>query len=235
MIKIEIKGLDDVMRQLDNLQRKQIPYATARALTSTATSIEKNLRQEMAGKFDKPTPYTLKGTFVSPAKKTNLEAIVGLKDTGMRVPPAKTLKEHFQGGVRGNKPFEKALSGINALPFGWRAIPGAGMPLDTYGNPRRNVLREIFGALKTRTKIYKGRGKRVTLTGYFLIPVGSKSHLSPGIYLQKNREISPMFVFVRSAGYQKVIDLPRIATTTAEREFNREFSTALGNALATAK
>jgi hypothetical protein len=235
MFTIKIEGLDKLQKELNDLQRKQLPYATAVALSKTAQSVEKKLKREMAGEFDKPTPYTLKSTFVSPAKKANLEAIVGLKDKGTRVPPAVLLKEHFTGGVRGNKPFEKALAGIGALPSGWRAIPGAGMPLDSYGNPRRNVLREIFGALKTRTKVFKGRGKRVQLVGYFLIPVGSASHLGPGIYLQKNRTIQPMFVFVKSAGYRKVIDLPRIATETVNKEFNREFSTAFANALATAK
>lgn len=235
MITVKIEGLAKLQKQLNDLQRKQIPFATAVALTNTAKAVGKQLTQEMARNFDKPTPYTLKSTFVSPAKKSDLKAIVGLKDKGMRVPPSVLLKEHFSGGHRGNKPMEKALAGMGVLPTGWRVIPGAGMPLDQFGNARRSALREIFGSLKSRASVYKGRGKRMQLVGYFLIPVGSDSHLAPGVYLKTGREIKPMLIFIKAASYRKVLDLERIATDVVGKEFEGEFSRALANALATAK
>jgi hypothetical protein len=231
-IKVDTKGTE---RMLNDLQKRQIPFATAVALTNTGKAVEKRLRMDMGQTFDRPSPYTMKSTFSTPAKKSDLQATVGLKDKGLRVPPAVLLKEHFSGGTRGNKPFEKALAGIGALPSGWRAIPGAGLPLDRYGNPKRNTLREIIGSLKSRSNIYRGRGKRMQLVGYFMIPVGSRSHLAPGVYIKTGRDIKPVLIFIKSASYRKVLDLPRIAAETVDKEFNREFTKALDRALATAK
>ena len=226
----------DMTRWLNDVQKKQIPYATALALTRTAKLVEKDLRQEMSTTFDNPSPYTLKGTFSTSAKKTDLQAVIGLKDKGMRVPPAVLLKEHFGGGLRGHKPMEAAMQAIGALPSGWLAMPGAGMPLDGYGNPKRAIVREILGSLKTRTQQYKGRGKRMALIGYFVVPVGNDGHLQPGVYWRSSaRAIKPMFVFVQQASYRKVLDLPRIANKVIGESFNKQFNAALEHALATAR
>lgn len=237
MIEISVKAdFRDAMRYLDNLQKKQIPFATALALTRTGKLVEKSLQAEMAGKLD-ASPYTKRSTFSTSANKYNLEAIVGLKDKKPAggTPPAVLLKEHFGGGMRGNKPMEKAIASLGAMPAGWRVVPGAGMPLDAYGNPRRNAVREVIQSLRTKMQLYKGRGKRVALVGYFVIPVGGASHLQPGIYSRKGRDISPMFLYIKSASYRKRFDLPVLANRVAAKEFGKQFDAALASALATAR
>lgn len=233
-IKVDTKGIDAAMRRMDQTA-KQVRFAASVALTRTAKEVQKQMVKDMQGTFDRPSPYTLKGTFTTTATKAKLESIVGLKDKGMRVPPAVLLKEFFSGGVRGGKPMEKALAGLGVLPTGWRAVPGAGMPLDAYGNPKRAVVREVLGSLKSRLKTYKGRGKRMALVGYFVIPVGSSSHLHPGVYWQSGKNIKPMFVFVQQAGYRKFFDLPRTAAEVVNREFTKQFTIAFNQAMATAK
>lgn len=234
MISIRIEGLDAALRRVDQAG-KQVRYAAAVALTRTGKQVEQQLQKDMQGAFDQPSPYTMKGTFSTGATKTKLEAVVGLKDKGQRVPPALLLKEHFTGGMRGGKPMERALSAMGALPAGWRAIPGEGMQLDRYGNPKRAQVREILGALKSRMRAYKGRGARVKAVGYFVITPGGKSHLHPGVYWQSGRSIKPMFVFVEQTGYRKVIDLPRSAAAVVNREFVRQFEIAFDQAMRTAR
>ncbi len=222
---------------LDDTQRRQVPFATALALTRTGKRVESGLQTAMAGGFDSASPYVKRSTYSTSATKTNLTSIIGLKDKKPAggTAPAVLLKEHFGGGARGNKPMEKALMAIGNLPTGWRVVPGAGMKLDAYGNPKRAAVAELLGALRSRQQVYKGRGKRIALVGYFVIPVGSGSHLEPGIYWRSARAIRPMFMFVRSAQYRKRFDLPQIAQRVVSESFQVEFDRALAQAQATAR
>lgn len=224
-------------RYLDDMQRKQLPFATALALTRTAKQVEKALGEQLVRRLESPSPYTKRSTFSTAATKTTLQATVGIKDKKPAggTAPAVLLKEHFGGGARGNKPMEKAIASMGLLPSGWRMVVGAGMPVDAYGNPRRNAVRELIGALRSRTQLYKGKGKRMALVGYFAVPVGAQSHLAPGIYWRKGRAIRPMFLFVPRATYRKRFDLPRLGTEIVAREFDTNFNTALDSALATAR
>lgn len=226
----------DTLRYLDSAQRNQIPFATALALTRTAKLVEKSLQVEMAGKLN-ASPYTKRSTFSTSATKANLQAIVGIKDKKPAggTAPNVLLKEHFGGGIRGNKPMEKAIASLGVLPSGWRIVPGAGMPLDAYGNPRRNAVREVIGALRSRLQLYKGRGKRAGLVGYFAVPVGSSSHLSPGIYWRKGRALRPMFLFIQSASYSSRFNLPALGRRVVDEQFDTQFASALAQATATAR
>lgn len=238
MIKIDVQADVRAATQfLDDVQRRQVPFATALALTRTGRKLGTDLAGELRGKLDSPSPYTLRSTFSTVATKANLSTTVGIKDQKPAggTAPAVLLKEHFTGGVRGHKPMEKALAALGDLPAGWRVVPGSGMPLDAYGNPKRTAVRELLGALRSGAQVYKGRGKNVALVGYFVIKVGTRSHLSPGIYWRKGRAVRPMFVFINQAGYRKRIDLPRLARDTVDRDFPNEFRQALSNALDTAR
>lgn len=223
-------------RWMSDMQRRQIPFATALALTRTAKLVEKSLQQELASKLD-ASPYTKRSTFSTSATKTNLRAIVGIKDKKPAggTAPAVLLKEHFGGGMRGNKPMEKAIALLGLLPSGWRIVPGAGMPLDAYGNPKRNAVRELIGALRSRIQVYQGRGKRMGLVGYFVVQVGSQSHLDPGIYWRKGRALRPMFLFVQSASYSKRFDLPAMGRRVVDEQFASQFSAAFSQAISSAR
>lgn len=237
MIRVEIKGLDQVKRHLSAVQ-KQARYAAARALTSTARIVEENLQGEMAGKFDRPSPYTRRATFATSASKATLTARVGIKDRAAAggTPPAVLLKEHFGGGARGNKPMEKALASLGALPPGWRVVPGAGMKLDAFGNPPRKAVAEVLGALRTGMRVHSGRGKKATTIGYFVVKPGSHSHLAPGIYRRTNRDaIAPVLLFIQAARYVSRFNLRRIAETAVRKNFDREFARAFDQAMRTAR
>ena len=236
MITINVEAdIKEATRWLSDIQKKQIPFATAKALTDTAKAVQADLKREMLQEFDNPSPFTKNSTFSTSANKATLQAVVGIKDMGMRVTPAQLLKEHFTGGRRGGKPMERAMASMGALPAGWRVVPGQGMKLDAYGNPNRNQVREILGSLKNKTSVYQGRGKKVALVGYFLIPVGTDARLTPGIYWRSGRTVRPMFIFIKQAGYRKVIDLPAIGTRVVNKTFGPLFNTALERALATAR
>lgn len=229
MIKIEIKGMDRVQRLLGSAA-KQVRFATAVALTRTAKKGSERLQKEMQRQFDQPTPWIGRGTFSSGAKPVTLEARFGVKDR-----QALYVKEHFSAGRRAQKPFERVLRSMGVLPADYRAVPGAGLQLDSRGNPNRNQLREILGALKSRVAVAKGRGRRMQLQAYFVIPPGHASHLHPGVWQRTGRAITPVLIFVAAAAYRRRIDLPRLAQKLVAQEFEAEFAKAFDQAMRTAR
>lgn len=244
MLTVKIEGLEELKRKLSDMGAKQVPFAAAKAITKTALSVEKRFQSDMAGAFKSASKFVTsttksgKPTFVESAKKNNLTATVGLKDMkpARGTAPAVLLKEHFGGGARGRKPFEKAIQSMGVMPQGWRAMPGAGMRLNAYGNPSIKDIGEMLIGLRKSMQVWKGRGKNVVLTGYFVVPVGARSHLSPGIYRRIGREvIKPLFVFVKQASYSKVLDMKRSADEVVAREFNPNFDAAFTEAMRTAR
>lgn len=238
-------NLPQVLRGLTAFEQEQVPFALALALTRTGKEVETTLQQTLSSTFASPTPWIVRGTFASVATKVKPETTVGMKDQAPARGPSQAtyVKEHFSGGERGMKPMEVALRARGALPNGWRAMPGAGMKLDRYGNPDRKVVTEILGAIKRRMGVYSGRGKQAALVGYFVVKPGSSDprvrQLEPGIWKRIDRPgesvVTPMFLFVSDANYSKRIDLARVAGAVVERRFPLQFDVALARAVETAR
>lgn len=238
-VHVDIK---DTVRDLDAIQRKQVPFAASVALNRTAILAQADIKAEMARVFENPKPYTLGGTFTRPSNKSNLTAIVGLKDQarGGR-PPAKYLLAEVTGGPRRTTGYEHALTRLGALPAGMRAIPAAGAKIDRYGNMHQGQLTEIIGALSAGTRVFKGRGKRAHAAGYFVaLPQHQQTrHLEPGLYyrVERNGEsaILPVLIFTKTANYKPRLSVVETTLKTVQRRFQGEFGKALQHALSTAR
>ena len=216
--------------------QKQVTFAAAVALTRTAKRVEKELRKDLAT-LD-ATRYTKEGTFSTSAIKAKLEATIGLKDKkpGRGSSPAQILKEHFTGGERGNKPMEKALMAMGALPKGMRVTVGPGMKLDRFGNPNRAEVTQLLNSLRSRMQVYKARGKNLRAIGYFAILPGANSHLSPGIYQRIGRDIIKLMLkFIDAATYRKRFDMGKSARAVVSKHFDAEFASAYQAAVASAR
>lgn len=257
MLTVKIEGLEELKRTISDIGRKQVPFAAAKAITKTAKAVEKRVQSDMAGAFKSASPFVKRATFSTSATKASLTATVGLKDQKPAggSAPAVLLKEHFTGGLRGNKPFEKALISMGVMPIGYRAIPGRGMRLNAYGNPTRESIRRVLEVIKTG-QIYDGgvntinsrshgRQKNQATVSYFLKKVGDRSarsnNLEPGIYRrigegrENGRAAIPVLVFVKSAAYRKVLDMERSAREVVAREFQPNFDVAFAEAMRTAR
>lgn len=80
MIKIDIRpGLAAFRRDFDNFATKQLPFATARALTETARKAAAVETQALSQTLDRPTPFTLRGPTVQSAGKSNLTAVLDMR------------------------------------------------------------------------------------------------------------------------------------------------------------
>ena len=73
MISIKIKvDTKRVKRFLSNVEKKQIPFATARAITQTLNIAKKDVIRQLDKDIDRPTPFTRRGFRVDGANKQNL-------------------------------------------------------------------------------------------------------------------------------------------------------------------
>ena len=240
-MKITVKSnIDEATRGLSDLARRQIPFATSRALNATAKSVQDRLSREITSRFDRPTPWIQKSPFVRNSSKENLEAIVGIKNQGRAASQAVYLAQHFEGGGRGNKPMEKAMRAAGILPAGWLAVPSQdGVQKDAYGNVSKATVARIIAALQNGGRQQKG-GNSFRL--FIVRPDHADPrtrHLEPGIWsvsgFGDQTILKPVFLFVRAATYRQVIDLPAIAQDVVQREFDQHFATALDQALRTAR
>ncbi len=125
-------NLTDLSNQLRTL-RKQIPFATAQAMTAVVRKIEDAQKVAMQRNLDNPTPFTVKGVRSKGARKTDLTAKVFV------MPTAASYLEPFEiGGMH-------KLSGSTLLN------PKA-IKLNKYGNLPRNKL----SSLKSKENTFIG-------------------------------------------------------------------------------
>jgi len=248
---IDVRGAITALAGFSNAGQKQVRFATRVALTRTAKKAELAEVREMRDVFRNPTPFTLSSTFVRPATTTRLEAEVKLKDDSAKaVPASKFLAAQESGGQRKLKRFELALTAKGVMPVGYRAVPGQGAKVDSYGNMSRGQIVQIlafFSAFpemgykanmtdKGKARLARGN-KRVQGFGYF---VGSPGDRLPfGIYQRVSfnggTAIKPVLMFVRSALYQPVFDFKYVVEQTVKTEFDGEFKRAYREALETAR
>ncbi|QDQ26715.1 hypothetical protein FNU76_10255 [Chitinimonas arctica] len=222
---------------------------TAIALTRTAGHAQRQVQATMPRVFDRPTPYTLRGMRVKPARANLLQAEVTFKDDTFKGTPAeKYLGPEVFGGARRLKRFERALQAKGLMPAGMVAVPGEAMQLDSFGNMRGSEIVKLlsqlqaFGEQGYRANATDGRLAKLkqgtrTRQGFELIVVkpgqkparGGKA-LPAGIwrrtYTAFGTSLQPLVLFVRSATYQRRLDLPGIADQAAQAHLQDEFNLA---------
>ncbi|WP_338803590.1 hypothetical protein WDV76_16015 [Xenorhabdus griffiniae] len=118
-------NLNDLTNQLAKI-RKQIPFATAQALTQVAREIEKAQKVAFERKLESPTPFTVKAVRSKGAKKDDLTAKVFV------LPTAASYLEPFEEG------------GVHKLN-GSALLNPKNIKLNKYGNLPRNKLNQLKG------------------------------------------------------------------------------------------
>lgn len=157
----------EATRRLTAQQRKQLPFATAKALTKVAINVRDAANTEIKQVFDRPTPVTQRAFTSQRAEKAdypNTFAVVDLRDQlagritsaqratrGSRgklffsgIPYSRYLAHALSGGPRTLKPYERALLRAGILLPGQFTAPAQGVPLDSFGNIPRGVITRIL-------------------------------------------------------------------------------------------
>lgn len=259
-VQIDTKSLE---QDLDDVQRKQLPFATSLAINRTAQRVKAAEEAEVKRVFDRPTSRTTRGLFMQSGSKAKPEARVFLKDNqaGSGTPAAKFLLPQIEAGGRDQKRFEVALKAVGILKAGWYVVPGAGAEIDAYGNIKASQIRHILSyfraaemvagstqnmtpekiaKLKNGTKRRRGFEYVVAQPAYQrTIGADRTGHLAPGIYRKTffgfGAALQPVFIFVRSVRYRQRLDFHGVAERVIAKHIRSEFAEAMAAALRTAR
>jgi hypothetical protein len=260
-ISVKFEGLKELTKNMDDLAKRQVPYATAKALTKTAQDIKAEELREVQRTIDRPTPYAINSLRVDPATKNKLEATVRFKDksdAGKGNPAANFMLPQAEGGKRNIKRFESALQRIGVLPQGMYIVPGEACPLDAYGNIPGSFIVQIlsyfraFGEQgyranitdKRKAALAKGSKRKRTMGYEYFVSYGKgtwsgRQHLPAGIYKRvafaRGNAIKPIMMFVKEPTYQKRFPFYEIAQKTTKKNIVSNFNEAMDEAIKTAK
>lgn len=219
MIRISVRqDYQRLGQRLDAFERRQLPFATARALTATAKAAQGRVEQAMGSAFDRPTPFTQKAIAITSATKTRLSAEVFAKPV-----QAKYLGLQERGGMR--RPKKQAL------------VDPVGVKLNKYGN----IPAKALARLKKRKDVFVGTVKGIG--GVWQRPArGTRrdgTHGSKGNTQGRAAGFrSGLTLLMRFAGPQPVKPHPFFMPAVAEvakRDFPRRLRDALAEALRTAR
>ncbi|MEY0055225.1 hypothetical protein AB7196_13300 [Providencia rettgeri] len=211
--------IDDLYNQIQTI-RKQIPFATAQALTSTARKIENAQKVALQRNLESPTPFTVKSIKSRGARKSDLRAKVFVMNIG-----AEYLTPFEEGGVH-------KLNG-SAL------LNPKNIKLNKYGNLPRNKLSSLKAKDNTfigdvggvngvwqRKKVKKGKKGR------------KRIQRSPnGTRKDRKKQPAPKLLirFGDALPVQPVLGYHDRAQRMAQALLPREISRALEEAIRTAK
>lgn len=213
-VKADIAGLS---RRLDDIARKQLPFATSLALNAVARQAVQGERRALQSSLDRPEPFTLRGITMMPARKESPTAWVTILPI-----QARYLAPSIIGGPQ-------VLNRNRAV------LAPKNVRLDAYGN----VPRSLLAALKGRPDIFIGEvtfanGHRIS--GVWQLPAGEKRGGRTGRGITGGRR-KGWKLLIRFADPQDVTPRYRWgeATGQAVKAFPSELRAALTKALATAR
>lgn len=122
----------DAERWLDDIEKKQLPFATSVALNKTASRCRDGIMTAMLHVIDRPTPFTMEGFKIKTGSKRNLSAWI----------LAKPIQEQYlQGIVWGGTEIAKHFT------------PGGKAKLNQYGNMPRTATKRMK---KNKAKFFYG-------------------------------------------------------------------------------
>lgn len=205
-----------VERALSDFAQRQVPYATALALTATAKAIAAAELREIANVMPTATRFTLGGVGVTPAKKQRLEAVVFVKDI-----QAAYLKPYVTDGRQ--------------VLFGSRRAQPVPIKIatDSAGNIGRGRLKRMIG----KSDVFVGA---ITFpkSGETISGVWQRPRRPKGAKRKDDGTIKGLKLLVRFQ--DPVVVKPRLAwRATAERVFAQtwqvEFDRAFARAMSTGK
>lgn len=214
---VNITGLPQFMSTMSDLEKKQIPFAVARAMTMTVKQAAAAETAHILAVFDRPTPFTQRAIGFTGATKNNLIAKVFVKDV-----QAEYLQAEADGGKREFKTFEEKFAvGGNTLV----ALPGRGVTTNQYGNISKATIKRIARDVNT-----SGKAKR------FFSGKPKGHDLPAGIYTRtnNNKQITPLLVFATEAVYQKRFKFSEIGVMTINAQFDANMVAAWADAMRTA-
>lgn len=193
--------VSNALLALSDLKRRQLPFATALALTRTAQAAQREIRAQLPSRFTIRNAYVERGVRIQAATKRRPQAVVFWRAPGgsARRSFAEALARQEEGGKK--QPRARHL----AIPRG--VIRGAGGTITKAKRPeallrqKRVYVTEVRGGAGIFQRVGKSRPRLL----YFLTP--------------RTARIEPRWAFKDTA--------QRVARRVYRREFGRAYARAL--------
>jgi len=214
-------NIKEIQSKLSALHQKQVPFASALALTSLAKLVQAAETDEIKKTFPSATPFTQKSVGMKAATKASQTAEVYLKDIA-----ASYLRPYAFGGVR------KLTTGKNMLE-------PVNVDLNQYGNIARSKIKQLkgrpdvfVGAIKTKSgETINGVWRRTSVSGRKFKGRGSKALLPNNTgRLKLIIRIDPV-----ATAPKQHLGWKERAEKIIKVSFNAEFDKALAKAIASAR
>jgi len=224
--------------KLTRAQRKQIPYATSRALNDTAYQTMVHAKAEAKRRLRKPVRATLTGIRYKKTNKRDLVSRVFVADSneGAGINVAKYLGPQIRGGSRELKRSEIMLRRRGILPGDKYIAPAPGW-MNAAGNIKPGVITRVLSQLSAfyipgSTQNVSGRSKKraayIQNAKYFVIP-------NKGIFTRRGKGIQAVLLFISKPTYSIRYPFKKITMSKAARIFPALMRKHLATALRTAK
>jgi hypothetical protein len=220
--------------KLDNLQKRQVPFALSVSINETAKEAMEDIKVEMDEVFDRPTRWTKNAFYIQRATKRRMAAVIQRK-TAQR--GRHYLEIQSKGGGRPQTGFEKLVgSRMKSARVGRTVTPAKGARLNASGNWSPAQRKKALGAVKGKGGA-AGSSTGAAGRNDFFAP-SAKSKLSPGIYqrMRRGQKIKKIAHFSDSVPqYKARLDIVKVTKARVQRSFRGNFQSALRKALATAR
>jgi len=253
-MQIDIRWDVEKLRRDISADRKQVPYATSRAINSVLKYASSAVTAEMQRVLDRPTPWTLNSYRVLKAtRKDDLVGIVGFKNVDYKGGPGGVkrneagvyLQPLMSGTARQPKGLERLMRSRGILYQNEFLVPSKFQKLDSYGNVSRGVMQKIAANLSANwdplnnTPAGGARGGKKK-PDYFFTRRGIRGQRITAIWhnfgARGGQNAVPVFIVVGSPPqYKKIFDHEAVVQRQVDLRFNSEFESAYAQAIATAR
>lgn len=209
-------NIEQVARQLGQLETKQVRFATARALTMTARDAQTEIRKQLPQRFTIRRNWISQGVRIKAATKENLTATVFHMDEYLIRQEAGGVKTGKAGG--GNFTSEA----VNQTGKGRRVKDSA---VNRVAIPTSNVLRTKSDIIK-KSDLPSGHGNKA-----FVIGKGSKQVLVRRFAKGKRAGLRVLYVLKPRAYVPARFEFRETGRRVALQRFPYNFQIAITDAL----
>lgn len=217
-MEVRIKGVKELQDAIRGIADNQIPFATALALTNTASKAKDELVAQMDRDLDRPTPFTKGSLYVVKATKAKQVAMVKVRPVAERY----LAKQVFGGAFPGERNDRLKLpSEVN---------------LNEYGNISKGLIKQLIQRINAGKRITKKQSERLRVSRALELFYGEPDGWPLGIYKRTPNGLIPVIVFPKQqARYTPRYRFFETGRDVAGKEFERQFRAAFVQAVSTAK
>jgi hypothetical protein len=228
---IDIRAnFDNFANAVDEVQRSNIPFVTAYALTKAAQDVRSAEVEGMRTAFDRPSRFALNALQVVPATKADLRSAVVFKQGFGSIPAERYLGPQVHGGQRAKKSHERALQAAGILRAAEYCVPGQAAPLDAHGNIKGSEVARILSQLQAsrdpmQNMTARSRKRAIKRSGGQYFVLRDARQAPDGIYKRTTGGVAqPVLVFVRAPAYAQRLPFEATAFDVVERRLHVHFA-----------